>query len=300
MWPTRARRLELPPPCSPAAPPLGFWFDRRVDLSVRGAMRTTNADSALTVGRSDKAVVDLSRATFMEPVGLVTIAAVVDDAIHNGLEVQVIPPPAYSDCSKYLHRMGLQQALNDLGVECTLSPVRRHDTGYNIMELVRFDADPTEWEGFADRVFAILESHLGRAAAITLYESIAEIGINVAEHSNTDAGFLALQHYPQRGCLMFAVADAGVGLRASLGRRYEIDSDDQAVQLAARRGISGTGQAGRGLGIAAVIQRSDRGGSVTLWSGQAKGRSTSEMTLRVSACASSFPGTVVAVTLGLE
>lgn len=246
---------------------------------------------------TDRTVIDLTAMRFAEPAGLVAIAALADHATAHGQFVDVLAPPEHSDASKYLHRMDVQTVLQGLGVSCELSAVRRHDTGTRLMELTPFDALTREWDSLAERVFEILCSRVGKSAAAALYKSIAEIGVNVAEHSLATRGYLALQYYTPTSTLKFAVADCGIGLRSALAQAHSVSNDEQAIHLATESGISGTGQIGRGLGIAGVIGRTTEGGSVTLWSGTAAGSSIGGAAPTVLACSAAYPGTVVAVTL---
>ena len=229
------------------------------------------------------------------------MAALVDSAVRARRDVEVIAPPHGGDCSKYLHRMGFHTVVNGFGIDCRLTPVRRHDTGDHLLELTRFASQPWEWEALAERVFRIIDTRLGRRAAERLYAPVAELGANVIDHSWAADGYVAFQHYPRSGELRFAVADGGRGLMSSLGDAHTVHDDAHAIALAAQGGVSGTGEVGRGIGIgiASVIADSRQSGAVTLWSGAAAGTSRSAAPLSVIRCGQALPGTVVAVTLAV-
>lgn len=113
----------------------------------------------------------------------------------------------------------------------------------------------------------------------TMSYSIRELVRNVLEHSGAHTYTFAAQYWPGRNLAQVVVADAGIGLSASLRSRYEIADDAEAVSLAVKPGISSQatdstdydhwGNSGYGLFMTKELCR--RGGSFSLGSGRASG-----------------------------
>lgn len=269
------------------------------------AMRAGNAHAHVVTAPQERTCrIHLRQLAFVEPAGLVTIAAVAERARSQGRFVDFQGPDPDSGASRYMHRMGMENIMGELGVPSDLTPARRWDTGDNLLELRRFRADGFEWDKLADDLFGKLRTHVGTDFAVALYQSIAEIGANVPEHSRASHGYIAMQYYPEQHSVQFAVADAGIGIRASLELHHQVPSDIRALSMAATMGVSGTGEKGRGRGIAGVIARSSKAGQVTLWSGTAHGTTRSGAApganLQVRRCQSVLEGTVVAVSIKTE
>lgn len=100
-----------------------------------------------------------------------------------------------------------------------------------------------------------------------------ELGENVRQHSDCPEGALALQTDPEGDRVTMAIADAGIGIRASLERnpKYdELDDDLDAIEAAVRAGE--TGEPGTGGGMGLYLTRAmvrGNGGRVLVRSGEA-------------------------------
>jgi anti-sigma regulatory factor (Ser/Thr protein kinase) len=76
----------------------------------------------------------------------------------------------------------------------------------------------------------------GRDRAASVF---AELAGNAAEHSRSQRGaFVAAQAYAQLGTIEIAVADVGIGIRASLNDPT-IEDDAHAIQAALQEGVTG-------------------------------------------------------------
>jgi hypothetical protein len=155
------------------------------------------------------------------------------------------------------------------------------------------------------RADLLLVSRLGYSglAADRFTVAMAEVCQNVVDHSG-GPGLALAQCYLHGGDaaeIRLAVADAGIGVRASLAPRYADRvpgawDDATAVRLAFRRGVTGSGDPDRGLGLAAVA------GMVRAWGGSLRlrsGTAACEVGARpgVRTGLASFPGTQVAIRL---
>jgi len=100
--------------------------------------------------------------------------------------------------------------------------------------------------------------------------------------------------------VLVAIADGGVGIRETLSRNPKYaehtETDNDALRHAVRMGVSGTGEVGRGGGLALVAQISARrSGSLSLRSGS--GRVTFYDGRTNSRNVPQFPGAFVRVSL---
>ncbi|MCJ2130984.1 ATP-binding protein [Methylobacterium sp. E-045] len=93
--------------------------------------------------------------------------------------------------------------------------------------------------------------------------TLSELVSNVGDHSETDLdGFAALQVYRKRNNLVVTVADSGVGilrkLRPALVAEVPALAEAGNVEIlceAIRRGVSSTGEDGRGMGLKGSAQK---------------------------------------------
>lgn len=250
-------------------------------------------------GVPDRVQIDLTNVDFVDPMGLVTVAVLAESAKKRDIPV-MFRNPSNPDTNRYLARMHLEEALTNLGIYCSFPPVTEHDTGYRIMELQRFSRDEDD-DKLASHVFKILEWDDPEDAK-TLFRCISEAIDNVCEHSGSEGGWAALQQYRDKSGtrrVAFAVGDSGMGLRASLARANAVTSDQDALSLSVKRGVSGTGDNTRGQGLADLIARvRPRGGHVRLWSGNASALTgPNERHFHTKAHPFAFDGTMIYATL---
>jgi hypothetical protein len=141
------------------------------------------------------------------------------------------------------------------------------------------------------QVQEVIETHCARLAAVlarneggplqhTLGFSLREIFRNVTEHSNADSIWFAAQYWPSKQLVELSILDQGRGIRTTLSRNPHliINSDEDAIRLALKPGISGRAYEGgpklrddawanSGYGLFMTSQICARGGSFALCSG---------------------------------
>ena len=213
----------------------------------------------------------------------------------------------------WLDRCGARRLLEELFIvdgPVHADETSRHDSGRDpvLLEvaLVREGADVHRAVSrIKARADLLLVSRLGYSglAADRFTVAMAEVCQNVVDHSGAP-GLALAQCYLRSGGgpeIRLAVAHRGIGVRASLAPRYADRlpgswDDRAAVRLAFRRGVTGSGDPDRGLGLAAVADM------VRAWGGRLRLRSGT------AACEvgahpgersglAFFPGTQVAITL---
>jgi hypothetical protein len=232
--------------------------------------------------------IDLRALRFVEPLGLVEIAARAEYHRSRGATVRVLAPSDPS-VANYLARMRLGRALTELGAAHDLPYVRERQLSGRLLELTHF-ADA----GGSDELAAMVYHRVAPespASARALYTALCEIGQNVPEHAGVAGGWAAAQATRRHAQVWFAVGDCGIGMRRSLATRGARD-DAEALVLALDRGVSRFAAPGRGNGLAETCRLvTARGGRLHLVSGGAA--RTAERTRRSpSVPVTPFPGTL--------
>lgn len=221
------------------------------------------------------------------------MAAIAEDATSQGLDVEFRAPDEVS-VRNYLSRMNLRECLGQFCDDVDLQKVRHRDLGDRVIELQRFE-DSDASEAVADRIFgAAIKAGHSEADASSLFRGISEVLNNVVEHSRANGGWTALQLIPNSdGRITFAVSDAGIGLQDAIGRGSTVRGPRDAMEKAFRRGVSGTGDSGRGNGLSNLLQRvGSHRGKIRAWSGVAEGYGD-KSPIRCSSAAADVPGTLI-------
>lgn len=243
----------------------------------------------------DGGIVDLRAVDWVRPAVMVGVAALAHRAAGEGRSLEV-RAPSRPEPAGYAARMRLGRVLADLGARHDLPDSRERDQREHLIEVSVIDGDPAAAR-LAELVFRKLRP-VDLTLAKALHGSVAEIGANAPEHSGT-VGFMAAQTLPRRNELLLAVADAGVGIRATLARRGA-DDDERAIELATRERISRFDEPDRGAGLPAAIRLvTGQRGSLYIATGTASIRHFGT-TRRYLAAARPFPGTLVEVRIPLS
>lgn len=228
-----------------------------------------------TRSQSGPVVIDLSEASWADPVVIAGVAAVAQRAKVDQREV-TFNTPLNPDAQGYLSRMRLGQALDALGVVHRLPAVNERDQKGNLLELRTFS---NEHDG--ERLAEMVYDRVGEMSGIDkqvlepLHAAITELAINTTYHAGVDHGYAVAQTYKRKGLIKFCVADAGVGLKESLERNGSLHPDDDAhaLDMAVLRQHSGTDDAHRGYGLPEVVSSvRELGGATAIASGVASTR----------------------------
>ena len=288
-----------------------------LDIRRKGAMR-----GILTLGSLDPAfeaaegvsggsvVLDLRPVEFVEPAGLCGLAALLEFLISRSRLVGVRIPS--HNVAAYLERMDFFRIFGhrvETNVDVAALEERRRGNPGTLQELIKFHSED-EIPGIINRISEILENRgylLRERAAICA--TLSEICANAVEHGHSPFGaYAAVQAYQHivsggRGKgeeVLVAIADGGPGVRETLSRNpayaEHTKTDNEALRHALKMGVTGTGEIGRGGGLAVVGQIAARaGGSLSLRS--CSGRVTHYGDRTNSRNVPRFPGTFVRVSL---
>lgn len=289
-----------------------------LNIRSRGAM-----SGVLTLGSLDPAfsaatridgeavVLDLRSVEFVEPSGLCGLATLLEFLIPRSEEVGIAL--SGRNVPAYLERMDFFRIFGDrvlTNADISTLEVRQRGNPGTLQELVNFHSEE-EIPSIVSRISEILEKkeyRLRERAAICA--TLSEICANAVEHGASPFGaYAAVQAYHhivsggrerQGEEVIVAIADGGVGVRKTLSHNPEYaeftKTDNDALRHALKMGVSGTGEIGRGGGLAVVAQISTRAkGSLSLRSGA--GRVTFYGDRTNSRNVPPFPGTFVRVSL---
>ena len=280
---------------------------------MSGVLTMGSLDPAFAgAGRVDggPVVLDLRAVEFVEPAGLCGLAALLEFLIPRCEEVGIAL--AGRDVPAYLERMNFFRLFGDrvrTNVDvASLEERRRHNPG-TLQELINFHTEQ-EIPGIIERISEILENQGYRLRErVAICSVLSEICANAAEHGASSFGaYAAVQAYhhivsgPRRRGeeVLVAIADGGPGVRETLSHNPALaehtTTDNDALRHALEMGVSGTGEIGRGGGLALVAGIAARsGGSLSLRSGT--GRVTVYENRKNSRNVPAFPGTFVRVSL---
>lgn len=228
-------------------------------------------------------VIDLSQLTFVDPYGMVGILEAGRLFSLQGAKKRLVLPGS-GNVLKYLERMDFfKYAANffridhpghdlperytrsaDSDVLLEITPIEKSDDIHFIVGRVK------------ERAHAILANHLhyDERAINGFIVALSEVCQNIIEHSE-NTGFVGIQKYRfqkiEKNVVKIAVMDLGIGFRRSLGERFDLGSDLEALDKALFHSVSRHADEGRGHGLAAVRRFTDRwNGKISIRSGSAK------------------------------
>jgi hypothetical protein len=256
--------------------------------------------------------IDCSAVRFADPCGALTLVAIGMSVPFRRGRAWGLVLPREPAVRSWLARCGARRLLEELfvvaGPPDAEETRRAGDRDPVLLEaaLVRDGADIHRAVArIKARADLLLVSRLGYSglAADRFTVAMAEVCQNAVDHSGSPGVALA-QCYLHAGGgpeIRLAVADVGIGVRASLAPRYAGGfpgawDDRTAIGLAFESGVTGSGDPDRGLGLAAVADLVRAwGGALRLRSGTAARVVGAHPAERAGL--PSFPGTQVSIRL---
>ena len=170
------------------------------------------------------------------------------------------------DVAAYLERMDFFRYFGERVTTnadlVSLEERQRHNPG-TLQELINFHTEQ-EIPGIVHRISEILENQGYRLRErVAICSVLSEVCANAAEHGRSSFGaYAAVQAYHhvvsgtgRRGEeVLISIADGGPGVRETLSRNPKYaehtSTDNDALRHALMMGVSGTGEIGRGGGLA--------------------------------------------------
>lgn len=219
--------------------------------------------------------IDLRECDFVRPPAALWCLVYLALASQRGSVCRLLVPSNMGVCM-YLKSLGLFDILKDRGVEVNDRGVRAQDEPKIVLPITRFETTANASD-VTNRAFDRLQSANLGAANLTsvVTELFSELALNAAQHGESQVGaFGCVQFFEYEKGSRFActVADGGIGVFKSLYRNEALQSrvsyDWDALELAVRERVSGTGDPHRGIGLYGVSEDVRRpGGSLLLHSG---------------------------------
>lgn len=248
--------------------------------------------------------IDLRGCEFIRPPAVLWVATYALSVAARGVKCRVVVPANFGVCI-HLKSMGLFDVLQGSGVDIDDRGIGSSANSQLVLGVTKFDS-VNEVEILADRALTALSKKGFGAANIhpLVTEVFAEIAMNAVQHADSPIGALGLiqfYQFEQGERFVITVADGGIGIRRSLERnpqlRDEIAYDWDAIELALREGVSGTGLSTRGIGLFGVVEDMQHPGrQLVIHSGQgmlslsAGVESQAQRTI-------AFPGTLVSASI---
>lgn len=268
------------------------YYYNRLDRLVR------QLEPLLTLKDPRRIVVDLAGLAGVGPAALALLTAGLVRAEQDGfiLEDSVLIPPKNQQVRNYLLRMDLLRHL--VAGEDVEEPFsRRPSDGFRpCQHFTEEDECPKVARTLTDALGERCE--LDGVANMSMYFCLSELADNVVHHADTrHGGFAAAQHWKSKGLFEIAMADLGVGVRASLTKNSDyahISDDMTAVRKAIEPQVTSTPERNSGIGLFVTsMLLAANGGEMLLWSGTASALRGSRN--QESARSSALPGTLVVV-----
>ena len=228
-------------------------------------------------------LIDLSRLSFIDPYGMVGILEAGRMFSGQGT-MKTLKLPESDSVLKYLERMDFFKfaarffKIEHAGDDMLKRYSRSSDSD------VLLEITPIENSGdihfivgrVKERAHNILEKHLhyNEGAINGFIVALSEVCQNIIEHSE-NTGFVGIQKYRfqklEKNVVKIAVMDLGIGFKKSLGERFDIKDDAEALDKAMFHAVSRHEDEGRGHGLASVRRFTDKwNGKLSIRSGSAK------------------------------
>ena len=244
----------------------------------------------------DKVTVDLRECEFIAPAGMLWCLIFLLLVRHRAVDSELLVPEN-PGVREYLQSVGLFDLLQESGVAVADRDVSPSEQVPVIVPLTRFDSLLG-----AESLGAAVESNMQGSVGANLVgiasDAFVELASNAVQHARSPvASYGVVQRYDHDAHgprVLCAVADGGVGIRESLESnpqyRDRFRYDWSALEYATREGVSGTGDAYRGIGLFGVSEdtMSALGRQLMLHSGRGSLFLTNERRARRTRL---FPGT---------
>ena len=199
-----------------------------------------------------KPTVDLSNISFVEPFGLVYLGMFLRHFNSLGKFFNIITPRS-RQVTQYLESQRFWGRYNIAATSTDSQPLQGHARFTSLNDIVEIENNQYIAENVGDMVGDILRKNSVRVDVGLVTEVAVELVDNFSRHSGQQLAACAVQLYPQRGELHFAVGDCGVGIRNSLGsnphyQHLATAPHHEAALKAFEDGVTGSTEGGTGFG----------------------------------------------------
>jgi hypothetical protein len=257
--------------------------------------------------RATELNVDMRNCGFIRPAAVLWCGVYPLLALARGVRTRLVVPENQGVCV-YLQSVGLFAMLKDAGVEVDDRNIGRRSDPRVILPLARFSTEFQVEQIANDAQEHLMASEFAAPNLNSLVsETFAELALNAVQHSESEFGSLGFIQFYQtdRGSrFVCCVADGGVGIRRSLEKnpaiREQIFYDWDAIELALKERVSGTGSPTRGIGLFGIAEDMRRAGRQLIIHSGIGMLTTSEDVQRSSVRTGLFPGTLAYASIPAE
>ena len=195
--------------------------------------------------------IDLGAIRFIRPFALIYIGMYIRHHRLRGHRFQLSPPKSPVVYS-YLTSQKFWDRFNFVGPtrELLYAGGTGHLTSFN--DIIDIENGPYVAEDTGRLVRKILTGESIHVDVYLVEELVSELVDNFSQHSETKLAACALQWYPRKKRLDFAIGDCGIGIRRSLAqnpslRHIQYVSHSEAAERAFQEGVGRRPQGGMGL-----------------------------------------------------
>ncbi|MFQ6019927.1 MAG: hypothetical protein ACE5KW_04145 [Dehalococcoidia bacterium] len=221
--------------------------------------------------------IDLGHVRFIKPpavIGVLMLIEQLSQMLREGeLRVLGLELPRDRRVVNYLYRIGFDQVTRDVILQQPPPDFIFQDLpGFRPMIPVSRFSQADHVEGIANRMAEVFHTELIGLGTLLqqCHVVFSELADNVLHHSRSGTGYVLAQQYryPRKGggyqnMIEVAVGDAGIGMYNALAQNPEVASqlrsDEEAIVLALKDGVTGLSASNRGYGLGYVQQEVRRG-----------------------------------------
>lgn len=195
----------------------------------------------------DNVTIDLSGVTKAYPNGIVPIIAEIAAQVKKGYTFNIIPPNDYGVASVFQNKGWLHH----LDPSTWEAPKM---LGFTSLPLQRFTTD-IELNDIVNQAVEVCLQQLVFAEGVPqAFEwALNEIAGNVLVHSEADTGWIQVVTYKETHQLALIVCDSGIGIPQSMKAMYSFKNDQEAIEMAMRKGVTSKPKFGQGNGLAGAM-----------------------------------------------
>lgn len=215
--------------------------------------------------------IDLRECEFVRPPAALWCVVYLALASKRGAKCQLLVPANVGVCI-FLKSLGLFDALRHYGVTVDDRGIGKRDDRKTILPITHFETTAGASQLTNDAFDRLQSADVGAVNLTSVVtELFSELAMNAVQHSESSVGAFGcvqLVDYTSGPRLTCTVADGGIGVYKSLLRneslRSRVNYDWDALELAVRERISGTGDSHRGIGLYGVSEDVRQPGSSLL------------------------------------
>lgn len=195
----------------------------------------------------NEVTLDLSFVDRAYPNGMVPIICEIELYLKQGYIFEIIPPRD-SVLLALFHRNGWLYYMDKNACD------EPKTSGFSNLPLQRFSTDE-ELNDIVNKAVEVCLQQLVFAEGVPqAFEwALNEIAGNILIHSQSDSGWIQVVTYKDNHQLALIVCDSGIGIPKSMSALYTFKNDQEALEMAMRKGITSNPKFGQGNGLAGSL-----------------------------------------------